>query len=316
MKQKILKYLLTGLFTVSAFSVVPTLAVVQAEPPAGYKLAWADEFDGSELDTTKWDYVSDCLKETTGNGRDAINVAGGFLTIRAYTEGDKHFNGQISTQGKFERSFGYYEARIMFQDSPGVTSAFWIDPPNKSNESGDPATAGMQIIILEHRAVDKDGQNIADKTGQGLKWNGNGKKRKSAWQLTENLGLANGFHIYGLEWTKEGYRFFIDGKPTWMPLTPVSERPEHINLYCAVKGGWAGEIPAAGYGSREASKTNMVVDYVRHYERLEPALDATPAPQSTPTPADRIKQIKQLLEQGLIDKQEYDRRVKEILDAI
>lgn len=34
------------------------------------------------------------------------------------------------------------------------------------------------------------------------------------------------------------------------------------------------------------------------------------------TPADRIKQIKQLLEQGLIDKQEYDRRVKEILDAI
>lgn len=37
---------------------------------------------------------------------------------------------------------------------------------------------------------------------------------------------------------------------------------------------------------------------------------------STPSPADRIKQIKQLLEQGLIDEQEYDRRVKEILDAI
>jgi len=40
-----------------------------------------------------------------------------------------------------------------------------------------------------------------------------------------------------------------------------------------------------------------------------------PSP-TTPNPADRIKQIKQLMEQGLIDKQEYDRRVKEILDAI
>jgi len=38
--------------------------------------------------------------------------------------------------------------------------------------------------------------------------------------------------------------------------------------------------------------------------------------QDAPSPADRIKQIKQLMEQGLIDKQEYDRRVKEILDAI
>jgi len=43
---------------------------------------------------------------------------------------------------------------------------------------------------------------------------------------------------------------------------------------------------------------------------------STPATKGDLTPADRIKQIKQLMEQGLIDKSEYDRRVKEILDAI
>ena len=42
----------------------------------------------------------------------------------------------------------------------------------------------------------------------------------------------------------------------------------------------------------------------------------TPETQATPTPGDRIKQIKQLLDQGLINKEEYDRRVKVILDAI
>lgn len=41
-----------------------------------------------------------------------------------------------------------------------------------------------------------------------------------------------------------------------------------------------------------------------------------PGPQAPPNPTERIKQIKQLMEQGLIDKPEYDRRVKEILDAI
>jgi len=48
----------------------------------------------------------------------------------------------------------------------------------------------------------------------------------------------------------------------------------------------------------------------------QPTPTPPPETQATPSPADRIKQIKQLMEQGLIDKSEYDRRVKEILDAI
>ena len=49
-----------------------------------------------------------------------------------------------------------------------------------------------------------------------------------------------------------------------------------------------------------------------------PTAKATPTPTTTgtPTPADRIRKLKQQLEQGQINKDEYDRRVKEILDAI
>jgi len=87
------------------------------------------------------------------------------------------------------------------------------------------------------------------------------------------------------------------------------------------------------YGVREFNAYDGLLDEVRLYNRVlspeeikalasspqegasaQPA-SANPAP-ATPNPADRIKQIKQLMEQGLIDKQEYDRRVKEILDAI
>ena len=49
-----------------------------------------------------------------------------------------------------------------------------------------------------------------------------------------------------------------------------------------------------------------------------PTAKATPTPATTgtPSPADRIRQLKQQLDQGQINKDEYDRRVKEILDAI
>ncbi|TSA31750.1 MAG: hypothetical protein D4R65_10775 [Verrucomicrobiaceae bacterium] len=50
-----------------------------------------------------------------------------------------------------------------------------------------------------------------------------------------------------------------------------------------------------------------------------PAAVSTPTPEekpAAPTPAERIKEIKQLLERGEIKQEEHDRRVKEILDAI
>jgi len=84
---------------------------------------------------------------------------------------------------------------------------------------------------------------------------------------------------------------------------------------------------------RDFSAYDGLLDEVRLYNRVlspdeikalasslqdgasaQPA-STNPAP-TNPNPAERIKQIKQLMEQGLIDKQEYDRRVKEILDAI
>lgn len=50
-----------------------------------------------------------------------------------------------------------------------------------------------------------------------------------------------------------------------------------------------------------------------------PESQAAPAPaekKDISSPGERIKQIKQLLDKGLIKQEEYDRRVKEILDAI
>ena len=242
---------------------------VQPPPPMpGYKLAWSDEFNGADLDATKWDYYFEGSRKGAINVKDAVTVADGFLTITTYTDGGRHFSGMISTRNKFEHSFGYYEARIKFEDSMGLSSGLWIESPSIGNPLGDPAAAGMEIDICDHRAEDKSGSRVANKMVHAVLWDGYNKDRKCRLHLTDDLGLAGGFHIYGLEWTEKAYHFFVDGKLTWAAPTPVSKRSEFLILSSEVEDGWAGSIPTSGYGSRETSQTKMVVDYVRYYERI------------------------------------------------
>ena len=56
---------------------------------------------------------------------EAVTVRDGLLTLSTYTEGGRHFTGMISTKGKYEARYGYFEARIQWADAPGQWSAFW-----------------------------------------------------------------------------------------------------------------------------------------------------------------------------------------------
>ncbi|MBI5386846.1 MAG: glycoside hydrolase family 16 protein [Verrucomicrobia bacterium] len=268
MNQKLNSFLLAAtVLSAGALLSCNTLAT-----PPGYKLAWADEFDGTSLDDTKWGHRDLGKRRDALNVREAVTVSGGRLAITTYTQDGKHHTGMICTRDKFERSVGYWEARIQFQDSPGEWSAFWIHSPTMGRSIGDPAAAGMEIDVIEHRVCDQKGRDISGQGQLTLHWDGYGKDHKSKGQMTQDLGLGSGFHTYGLEWTEAEYRFYIDDKLTWTAPTPVSKRPEFIILSSEVKNkDWAGNIPEAGYGPRESSQTKMLVDYVRFYERVPAA---------------------------------------------
>jgi beta-glucanase (GH16 family) len=239
---------------------------IAAAPPEGYTLAWSDDFNGSKLDTTKWSHRGLGKRRHAVNVADAVTVQNGMLRITTYTTNGRHHTGMIGTQGKFESNFGYYEARIRFEDSPGMWSAFWIQTPTMGQPIGDPAKAGMEIDILEHRVSNKAGKNITGSVQHAIHWDGYGSEHQSRSQHTKDLDLNQGFHVFGFEWTPQEYRFFVDGNLTWS-CTPVSKRPQYIILSSEVQdNGWAGKIPSKGYGSKKSSRTNMQVDYVRYYK--------------------------------------------------
>jgi len=86
--------------------------------------------------------------------------------------------------------------------------------------------------------------------------------------LPDGSPVQGAWRTYGVLWTETGYTFYVDGMPLWTTAAAISNRPEDLRLTCEVDdGGWAGFVPAAGYGSRTASAARMEVDWGRVWQR-------------------------------------------------
>jgi beta-glucanase (GH16 family) len=255
-------------------------AAARAAPPAGPPV-WADEFDGVALDVSRWTFRAAGPRNDGVLTPDAVSVGSGALTIKTYTEGGKHFSGMVGTQASgpagFEQTYGYFESRMKFDNASGQWSAFWLQSPTIGNPIGDPATAGVEMDIAEHRlrcvsapaptppATCSPTSDISDRIQQALVWDGYGQQSQSSVRLSDPLtGLGNGsWHTYALRWTPTDLTFYVDNAVTWTTTGPISRRSEYIVLSSEVGAFFAGAIPPDGYGPRATTTTTTQVDYVR-----------------------------------------------------
>ena len=249
----------------------PAEAAILAPPLAGLRLAWHEEFDGAALDSARWTAYAGARRNAMNDPR-AVSVGGGLLTLGVFSEGGVQSAGFIDTAGKFAATYGWFEARIRFASAPGEWCAFWLQSPSMGRPLGDPAAAGAEIDVVEHRAVDTAGVDIANRYGINLHWDGYGAAHRHAGgegaPTPGAVPLQGGWHVYALYWTDDGYTFYLDDVPQWTTAEGLSRRPEFIKLTCEVKdSGWAGDVPAAGYGTRTESRTRMDVDWVRVWQQ-------------------------------------------------
>jgi beta-glucanase (GH16 family) len=120
------------------------------------------------------------------------------------------------------------------------------------NPVGNPAQGGVEVDVMEYHSRWKD------ECQHALHWDGYGKDHKSQGKKVTAEGLHEGFHTFGVLWTKVKYTLFVDGKQTWETDKVVSAVPEYALLSLEV-GKWAGDI-----GKAELPDSG-VVDYVRWY---------------------------------------------------
>ena len=264
-------------------------------PEGEWNLVWSDEFDGTELDKSKWGYTW-WERERKGGfwHEDMVDVKDGNLVITtAYFEDglptpeaykgyfEKHpsdkdyrggwYTGVVETRGKFEGLYGYYECRAILPKSTGMWSAFWMmnEGVYKVDGSG---KDGTEVDVFESMFYKDEIIGYGDCVQTGVIYDGYGPE-----MVGVGLGkyYANNpyeeYNTYGVEWNENEYIFYINGVETCRTsFGGVSQNPEYLILSCEVAGD-NGVANADRHGTgkislEEGDTAEFIVDYVRVYQ--------------------------------------------------
>ncbi|MCE4565389.1 glycoside hydrolase family 16 protein [Maribellus sp. CM-23] len=220
----------------------------------GYTLFWEDQFDGSELDETKWKIRGTGPRRIGYNDPSMVKVNNGHLHLMYDIRKDSIMGSAVGTYETFNTTYGYFECRARLQKGSGPWAAFWMQSPQIS-QGEDPATFGAEIDIFEYFKGLGD-----DHLTHCIHW-AYGPNQKSSGAMNSTLeGLSKGFHTFALEWTPEKYAFYIDG----LKFHELSEGLSHIDQYMILSM----EIPSTLEGIKNAcAPDTFLVDYVKVYKK-------------------------------------------------
>ncbi len=256
----------------SALAGAPKSAV-----PEGYKLAWADEFDGGTLDASKWDFRTDTKHWSTQLPQN-VSLRDGNLVISlnnlATTAGVKHTAGgaeyvsdpshpappagiKFAGGGVISRTafgHGYYESRMRIMAGKGWHSSFWM---MKHDGTGGTTTepADLELDVIENDSVDLQSYGITTH-----KWKGG--HEQFGHKKMETLPLSD-YHVYGCEYTPTTVKYFFDGN--LVQSTDIASLPQgDVNI-------WLTSI-ASGLGDTDRVDDSRLpghvdYDYVRFYRK-------------------------------------------------
>lgn len=188
--------------------------------------------------------------------------------------------------GNFEQAYGYWEARLKMSSMPGMWNAFWVhsygmvDVENDPNKVNHPEIYGAEYDLVENAAV-RQGAPAAHQASTAIHANGYADYHRATAVHTTTSGYGpsysnpDQFHVYGLLWTPDTAKFYIDGNLIHTVTDPmmVSKVAQVAILSNEIGAGGAlfpddgsnffGYVPSGGYGSRDTSNARLVADYVR-----------------------------------------------------
>ena len=256
----------------------PELQISQPIQPAvaaEEKLVWSDEFEGDELDQSKWKFETGA----TGWGNNElqnytagpnVEVSDGTLKIVAkQVKPGKKIGDFTSSRLNSKSSFQYgrleVRAKIPKHEGNGVWPAIWMLPDCFPQTSW-PLCGEIDIMEYVSCTPDKVHFTVHSQAFNHM----NGKHLNSG--PIDHPTIDEKFHVYGFNWTRDRIEFYLD-EPTNIQFTV--DRPEKASLEnwpfdqkyyfllnVAVGGGWGGMrgIDEAAFPS------TMEIDYVRVYQ--------------------------------------------------
>lgn len=224
---------------------VPSTAGAADLAASGWELVWSDEFDGTELDKSKWKPEKSCwgggnYERQCYTGRPQnVEVSGGLLRLKArmerFTGPDRppeiasmpnpnvtqpFTSGKVRTRGIASWLYGRIEFRAKPPKGQGTWPAVWMMPAD-DHYGGWPLSGEIDILEGVNLGASCDvceggvGENrmlSAVHYGDPAPDNDHIHQRVA---LPDKALPSDDFHVWTLEWGKGLMRFYLDGRLYW-----------------------------------------------------------------------------------------------------
>jgi len=242
--------------------------------PDGYRMVFNDEFDGSSLDSSKWNSRYRWGPGWTINGEkqyyvDRINnpdfghspfeFDGNHMTItaiktpehlRSSANWQPYLSGALTTYNKFRMKYGYVEMRAQLPKGRGLWSAFWLLHQNDNDRR-------PEIDVVEY---------IGHQSNKVY----NTYHHYDNWQLKSTPSFeasgpdySQSFHTYAVKWEPGKLTWYVDGvERNSHSNGNVAWEDMYLLVNLAVGGWWPGDPDGStNFPAR------MKIDYIRAYQK-------------------------------------------------
>ena len=244
-----------------------------------WELVWSDEFEGTELDLTKWTYQigrgANYGIPNWGNNElqyytdheDNLYLEDGKLHIRAKEQqmGTANYtSARIRSMNKGDWTYGRFEARAKLPKGQGLWPAIWM-MPTESVYGGWPQSGEIDIMEL----IGHEPHVVHGTIHYGPPWPDN-------LEISGSTSLSEGtfnddFHVFSIEWGTNYIRWFLNDqlyalvlRHQLQPHNWPFDQDFHWILNVAVGGNWPGNPDETTEFPQE-----MIIDYVRVYQDTE-----------------------------------------------
>lgn len=271
------------------------IAIGTPSDPAiqGMNLIWQDEFNGTSLDTSKWNYEQGYylnddpntwgwgnaeLQHYTDSAQNVF-VQDGKLNIRALNDPKsfpqdpnrfaQYSSGKINTKNHFTLKYGRVDFRAKLPTGNGIWPALWMLP--QDSPYGTWAASG-EIDVMEAR-----GRLPGSTSGAvhfGGTWPAN-QHISGEYHFPEGQNINNDYHVYSVVWEEDNIKWYVDGKfffkvtnEQWYSLAAPNnpnapfDQPFYLIMNLALGGNFDGGISP----NPSDIPATMQVDYVRVYK--------------------------------------------------
>jgi hypothetical protein len=233
-----------------------------------WNMIFNDEFNGSSVDLSKWrpNWLgsSDTAitnpvnsSETSCYDPAQSTVSNGQLNLSAVARscnGKNFASGMVQTNGKYNFSYGYMEARMWLPAGTGMWPAFWTDGQNWPTDG--------EIDVLEAY-----GNNTCE---YHYHYSGCGGDCGPGGSVNIN-GATSGWHTYAADWEPGVITWYYDGTQVWQQTTGVVSSPHYLIFNLGLES------------AQSAVPANLKVDYVRVWKKGTGTTTPTPTLIATPT---------------------------------